>query len=456
MLYFIIKLMAIIAVKTFFNKISAENQDYISTDVPIIFAANHPNMMMDPLIIGYTCKRNLHFFAKNTFFDNPLAGWFLKKIQIVPIYRKQDDPAQMNKNERTFVRGYEILKQNKAFLIFPEGISTGERILSEIKTGAARIGCGAEAENDWQLGVQIIPVGLNYTHAIKFRSDVAIRFGQPIHLSDFQHTYQQDKQAAVICVTEQIETALSKLTVNLQDLEMQEIVEALEKIYKQDLAVDLGLAIEDKSADFSVTKGLINAVEWYYAHKPELVEEFKAHLFRYQRFLDRLQIKDEFLHASRSGVTFSEKTRAIFFIIFMFPFYLYGLINNMVPYKFPRWYVRHFVKYKPQVASWKMISGAVVFLIYYPILIIVVAFLSGNIFWTFLYAISLIPSGNFVLKYMHRFRTHRQHLRFLSIFYRKRTLIYNLMQQRTRIITFLNTCKKEYLAAVRLNAQETK
>ncbi len=371
MLYFLIKLMAITAIRTFFNKISAENVDYIAKDTPIIFTANHPNTMMDPMIIGYTCKRKLHFFAKSTLFNNLIAGWFLRRIQIVPVYRKVDDPSKMDQNKETFSKGYEILKQNKAFLIFPEGISTGDRKLSQIKTGAARIGFGAEAENDWQLGVQIIPVGLNYANAIKFRSDVSTRFGQPIQLTDFRDVYEQNEKEAVHLVTEQIETALSKLTINLKDLEMQEIVEALERIYKQELAVDLGLETENKADDFSVTKGLINAVEWYYENEPSKVNEFKGMLNLYQRLLNRLQIKDEFLDPASSRVTFWERIKAILYIIIMFPIYLYGLINNVIPYKFPRWYARHFVQHKAEVAPWKMLSGTIIFLIYYFIEIII-------------------------------------------------------------------------------------
>ena len=450
MLYYLVKLMAITAIKTFFNKISAENVENISKDIPVIFTANHPNTMMDPMIIGYTCKRKLHFFAKSTLFNNPIAGWLLGRMQIIPVYRKQDDPTKMDQNIEAFSRGFEILKQNKAFLIFPEGISTGDRKLSQIKTGAARIGFGAEVEHNWLLGAQIIPVGLSYSDNVKFRSDVSARYGQPIRLSDFRSIFERDEKEAVKIVTEQIETALSKLTINLEDLEMQEIVEALETIYKQELAVDLGLEIKDKTDDFSVTKGLINAVEWYYENEPLLVEKFKEMLHRYQRFLNRLQIKDEFLDPSSSSVSFMERIKAISYLIFMFPIYLYGLINNVIPYKFPRWYARHFVKHKSEVAPWKMVSGMIIFLIYYPIEIIIFASLTGSFTLTFLYALSLIPSGNFVLRYVDRVRDYRQHLRFLSVFYRKRTLIYDLIKQRTDIIEFLNTCKKDYMSAVGL------
>lgn len=450
MLYYLVKFMAITAIKTFFNKISAENVENISKDTPIVFAANHPNTMMDPIIIGYTCRKKLYFFAKSTLFNNPISGWFLKQMQLVPVYRKQDNPTLMHKNESTFTKGFEILSKGNAFLIFPEGISTGDRILSEIKTGAARIGLGAECENNWNLGVKIIPVGLNYSKAIKFRSDVSARFGKPILLSEFRSLYEQDATEAVHQVTNQIEAALSKLTITLKDLETQEIVESLETIYKQELAVDLGLEIKNKADDFSVTKGLINAVEWYFEHDIDRVATFKAMLSKYLRFLDRLHIKDEFLDPSKGSAGFWERFKALSYLIILFPVYLYGLINNIIPYKFPRWYTRHFVKHKSEVAPWKMISGFAVFLIYYPIEILIFASITGSAFWTILYILSLIPSGNFVLKYLKRVRDYRQHLRFLSVFYRKRTLIYDLIKQRAQIIEFLNTCKKEYMTAVGL------
>jgi hypothetical protein len=302
--------------------------------------------------------------------------------------------------------------------------------------------------------VQIIPVGLNYTNAIKFRSDVSTRFGQPIHLTDFRDVYVRNEKEAVHLVTEQIETALSKLTINLQNLEMQEIVEALEKIYKQELTVDLGLETDNKENDFSVTKGLINAVEWYYENEPSKVNEFKRMLNLYQRLLNRLQIKDEFLDPASSRVTFWERIKAILYIIIMFPVYLYGLINNVIPYKFPRWYARHFVQHKAEVAPRKMLSGTIIFLIYYPIEIIIFASLTGSFIWTFIYALSLIPSGNFVLQYINRVRDYRQHLRFISVFYKKRTLIYELIKQRTEIIDLLNSYKIEYMDTMGLNPEK--
>ena len=47
-------------------------------------------------------------------------------------------------------------------------------------------------------------------------------------------------------------------------LESEEIVNALELIYKKELMQDLGLNTKDKSDEFSATKGLVSGVEWYF------------------------------------------------------------------------------------------------------------------------------------------------------------------------------------------------
>ena len=112
MLYSILKLIATASVRTFFRRISSQNVDHIPTKGPVIFVCNHPNTMIDPLLVGISCKRKLFFFAKSTLFKGKISSWLLPKLQLIPVYRKQDDPSQTNKNTDTFTMGYKILEQN--------------------------------------------------------------------------------------------------------------------------------------------------------------------------------------------------------------------------------------------------------------------------------------------------------------------------------------------------------
>ena len=445
MLYGLIRLISLAGVYTFFRRISSQHVNNIPTDTPVIFVSNHPNTMIDPLVVGTTCNRKLFFFAKSTLFNNFFSKWLLPKLQLVPVYRRQDDPSQTNKNQDTFEKGFQILKNNGAFLIFPEGVSTGERTLSKIKTGAARIGFGAMVKNDWALDITMIPVGLSYSNAIKFKSNVIVRYGSPISLKEFRDQYNLDEFNVVNQLTQQIETALTKLTTNVNDLASEEIVSALELIYKKELMTDLGLDLKNKSDDFSATKGLVNGVEWYFKNKPERVEEFKEKFQNYQNHLSLLKLKDEFLDPTNKSIALFERIQIIAYLTLGFPIYLYGVINNIIPYKLPRLIAKQFARSKSEIAPTKLITGIGIFVIYYILEILFFSLVFNNQLLTIIYISSLIPSGNFVLSYIFKIRKYRQHLRFLTIFYQKRYLMYQIIEERQALIKFINKAKDEYI-----------
>ena len=164
---------------------------------PVIFAANHPNTMIDPLIVAASCGRRVSFLARSTLFFNSFISWLLTTLGIIPVYRKNDAKDDMYRNEEMFSATYRHLERNHGLLIFPEGASTPERVIHKLKTGAARIGLGAEEKNNFMLNVQIIPAGINYSASTKFRSDVHCRFGRPIKLIDYKEKYQKDNWSTV-------------------------------------------------------------------------------------------------------------------------------------------------------------------------------------------------------------------------------------------------------------------
>ena len=111
MLYTLTKIISIISVRSFFNRITVWHDDRIPKVGPVIFVSNHPNTMMDPLVVGTSCKRELHFFAKSTLFNHWIKRFFLSRLKLIPVYRKQDDPKSLGENVSTFEKGYSILEK---------------------------------------------------------------------------------------------------------------------------------------------------------------------------------------------------------------------------------------------------------------------------------------------------------------------------------------------------------
>ena len=452
MLYSFFHRIALFAIKLFFNTVTVENKERALIYGPVIFVANHPNFFMDPLIAGTFCPRTLHFFAKSTLFNTNLKKKILTKLNLVPIYRKIDNQTNMDKNMDTFEKGYEILEKNGAFLIFPEGISKGKRVLEKIKTGTARIGFGAEVKNNFSLDVVIIPIGLSYSDLVRFRSNVMVRFGNPINLADFEEEYRNDQFATVRKITENIETALNKLTNYIPTEEIKDIVEGLELIYKMELMTEMGLELDNKKDDFLVTKMLTNAVKWYQDKNPEKVTQFREKLKNYLSLLKELNIRDEFLDPARQKKRGWNRTKTILFLIAGFPLFMWGILTNYPPYKLPRLIVKWFHDFQVEEASWKMMYGMVFFIVYYGFGIGIVWYLTRDLLWVGIFTISLIPSGNFALYYSKSINKYRQHVKFLSIFYQKRSIIFQIIEERMTIMRFLKNAKDEYIESVQLEA----
>lgn len=141
-------------------------------DGAVLVTANHPNALVDPLVIFRTGQRPSRPLAKASLFDQALTGTLLRGLGRLPVYRRQDDPALMHLNERTFDAAVSALQAGEAVQIYPEGRSHSEPSLTPIRTGAARIALRAAAERDWTLDVQVQPVGLTYTRKHLFRGRV--------------------------------------------------------------------------------------------------------------------------------------------------------------------------------------------------------------------------------------------------------------------------------------------
>ena len=136
--------------RVFFRSVEVSGRDNIPALGPVIFVGNHPNSLLDPVMVTTTCPRAVRFAAKESLFGGPLRP-FLWLLGSVAIKRRQDQvegaaedaalPADAPRvdNSAAFDALFQVLAQGDAFGIFPEGISHTRPELAPLKTGAARI-----------------------------------------------------------------------------------------------------------------------------------------------------------------------------------------------------------------------------------------------------------------------------------------------------------------------------
>ena len=262
MLFNFLKLILKIALRIFFKEFKVISKTEIPTEGPLIVVGNHPNSFMDPIILATLLEQDNRFIAKGTLFNSVFKDWFMRNItRSIPVYRRQDNAGQSQNNDAIFEQCFLFMEEKGTLIIFPEGTSINERKLQDIKTGAARIALGVEARNDFQLGVKILSVGINYSDVTTFRSDVWINVEELIEVQQYKHEYEKDDRNAVRMLTQKIQDNLEKNLIITSDQQEDQFIREVEAIYKNELVSDLGL--DPKLHAFTLTKGIEEAVNHF-------------------------------------------------------------------------------------------------------------------------------------------------------------------------------------------------
>lgn len=83
--------------------------------------------------------------------------------------------------------------------------------------------------------MQIVPCGLTFIHPKRFRSRVLVQYGTPIIVDDaWRSKHATDEKIAVRELTESIETALRRLTINAPDWDTVRALDVVRRLYQPD------------------------------------------------------------------------------------------------------------------------------------------------------------------------------------------------------------------------------
>ena len=244
MIYGIVTAFLKLVTKVFFRQIEVVGQHHIPKDQPLIFVGNHPNSLLDPVMIITNGGRRISFAAKDTLFQYLPLRMIFAALGAVPIRRKQDHKnTKQIDNATAFDALFEVLRNNGCMGIFPEGISHISSELAPLKTGAARIALGAFKQLEPGQVIHIIPCGLTYKSRRRMRTSALVQFGNAIPIDiGWQQKYEHEAQATSKELTTLIDDRLRALTINAPDFETLRILNTARRIYQP---IDNQLSIEE-------------------------------------------------------------------------------------------------------------------------------------------------------------------------------------------------------------------
>ncbi len=420
-----------LALRIYFQRIEVTGVEHVPLDTPVIFVLNHPNALVDPVFLLCLAPRDVSFLAKAPLFRMPVIGYLVKQLDSLPVYRHQDEGADVTKNQETFIAARKLLARGGTIGICPEGVSHDDPGLKPIKTGAARISLAAVSTGEVQ-NLKIVPAGLYYTSKTSFRSDALLYFGNPIDVEPV--TLEPDgtpPREAVRHLSSQIERALREIILDAKHEEELQTTARAERIFSS--ASNDGEA-ESLKDELRLQQRFIRAYPIVQQRQPERLRRLETRMMRFEEELNQAGVDPEELSPPRSTMrVFAAIVRRLILFLLMLGPALIGTITHYPAYKLGGYLATRFGRDSDDVISTiKIISAMLLFPLTWIVLAVVGYVLSG---WLLaVQAFLVIPFCGYVaIVFFEELDKSIAGLRVLTFFLVRRKFFVRLLAERNAI-----------------------
>lgn len=390
--YAILRSFAHIIHRASYRYLHVNGLENIPKNKPIIFAANHQNALLDPLMIIFATNLQPVFLARADIFKKKFVARILNYLKIAPVYRMRDGKESLEKNAESFDTSVRILKNNRILALFPEGAHTNLKSMLPHKKAIPRIVFMAAENTNFDIDIQIVPVGINYTHYYKFGRNAVINFGEPISTKKYYNQYHSEGEVkASNTMRDDLYKAIDQLVVNVPDKTRYNIFEQAFEIAKPLAAKQLN--IKNSSRNFvKIEKFISEKIALYIANSDQQqIDEIQTKAKKYKELKQKIGVEKLAImnHPIRPFNVFL-RTLAILLLL---PLSILGTLAHGWIFYLTRYPIRKFIK-DPQFYSTFAFGLTLVF---YPLWVVGLFFILLAIVNSWLWALVLLvlsfPSG---------------------------------------------------------------
>jgi 1-acyl-sn-glycerol-3-phosphate acyltransferase len=356
-------------VRFYYPRIEIEGADRLPASGPLILVANHPNSLIDPVLLGVAARRPVRLLAKAPLFKIPVFGQALRAAGMIPAYRGADDPKAVKRNLDSLAAAARALTEKDAVVgIFPEGKTHDAPRLAQIKSGAARLALQALAAG--AKDVRVVPVALNYERKESFRSTVWIRVGEPIDVAAWLAAHEGDEHAAMRALTPELDRRLRQNLIDLDDPAWADLLDDVEWLLpRENRRVSAGLAA------LRERKQVADALNHFHRTDPELSRAAASRVSAHAAALHALGLDADARLLRESGPRLALRmARDAFGLWAGSLFALWGLALHLPPFAISRLVAALLGRGdRATLALWRLLFGAFLLLGWYGALALAAA-----------------------------------------------------------------------------------
>lgn len=223
--YYSFRILVKVALFFYMKRVKVAGKKNIPKKGAVLFTVNHPNALIDPLLVATSNRRINHFLVRAAVFKNPTVKKLLATLNLMPIYRIRDGVKELAKNQEIFDQCFSIFKKGQALMIFPEGSHNIKRTLRPISKGFTRILFGA-IDKYPDLKITIIPVGITYQNPSDYPTKASVIYGDPIIANE--HYNKKDIPGSTLTLRKMVAEQLKDRIVHIpNDEQYTETIDAL-------------------------------------------------------------------------------------------------------------------------------------------------------------------------------------------------------------------------------------
>ena len=420
----------------YYKEFRIVNQENIPPQgVPAFMIANHQNGLTDALTLLYIYPDNRQpvFIARGDIFKKDSVAKLLRFLKILPTFRTRDgERKDVRNNNQVFDLAASILNRGKTLAMFPEASHQAGHYLSDFKKGFPRIALTAEEQANYQLGLKIVPVNIHYKCYFYFRTRLVLTIGEPFQVpADILELHKTEPNLAYLKLNEVAREKLKAITIDegveyyTEYDQIREILHTPRLIAKGKNPKDL---YEEKEEDIKIVEELHQLREQDESRFLNLMETAKE----YTAGLQELKLRNWLINKKVSLCSLFGKA---LLLLLTFPFYLFGLINNGLPFHFPD-ILKKKIKDRQLHSSMNFAPAVLLtFPLMYIILLTVVWIVSGKFWIAFIYLLMAFFSLFIYNAYRIAFVKWRGACRYYSLSKKKNTSLTRLSEIKRNLIT---------------------
>lgn len=239
--YYPLKLYVTITCLLYFRKVRVLGIRNVPVKGPVIYAITHQNSLLDAYLSNGFSWRSPYYLVRADIYNNKFVDKLMRGIKTLPIYRIRDGYDSMKKNDQIFDATKGILTKGGVVAIFPEGSHSLTHQLRPLKKGIARIAFMADAAEDFNLNVQIVPIGINYESYFSTNSRTLVSIGKPLRIADYKQTFLENQNTAFREMLSELSSRMKSLIVHIDSSDYDKVYQDFQnqRVYKKNLLEQL-------------------------------------------------------------------------------------------------------------------------------------------------------------------------------------------------------------------------